>query len=106
MWRALEFDTPVTGMAVFASTARGSTIHSIRFSGVLVSRPVMYTRSLMRPRGGPFWWALLCGRSSERGCGAAVVYLFATSLHSGFLGIPIALARRPLYPLQTDSALE
>jgi putative membrane protein len=53
-----------------------------------------------------FWWALLRGRARERGYGAAVFYLFATSLHSGFLGILIALARQPLYPLQTKTALE
>jgi len=53
-----------------------------------------------------FWWSLLRGRMRERGYGAAVFYLFATSLHSGFLGILLALARRPLYPLQTRTAAE
>jgi putative membrane protein len=53
-----------------------------------------------------FWWALLRGAARERGYGAAVFYLFATSLHSGFLGILIALARQPLYPRQTGAALE
>jgi putative membrane protein len=53
-----------------------------------------------------FWWALLRGRARERGYGAAVLYLFATSLHTGFLGILLALARQPLYPLQTRTALE
>jgi len=48
-----------------------------------------------------FWWSLLRGRARTRGYGAAVMYLFATSLHSGFLGILLALARQPLYPLQT-----
>ncbi len=53
-----------------------------------------------------FWWSLLRGRSRERGYGAAVLYLFATSLHTGFLGILLALARQPLYPMQTRTALE
>ena len=53
-----------------------------------------------------FWWSLLRGRARERGYGAAVLYLFATSLHSGFLGILLALARQPLYPAQTRNALE
>jgi putative membrane protein len=53
-----------------------------------------------------FWWSLLRGRARERGYGAAVLYLFATSLHSGFLGILLALARQPLYPLQTRTAAE
>jgi putative membrane protein len=53
-----------------------------------------------------FWWSLLRGRARERGYGAAVIYLFATSLHTGFLGILLALARQPLYPVQTRTALE
>jgi putative membrane protein len=53
-----------------------------------------------------FWWSLLRGRARERGYGAAVMYLFATSLHTGLLGILLALARQPLYPAQTRTALE
>lgn len=45
-----------------------------------------------------FWWALLYGRARERGYGAAVFYLFATGLHSGFLGILLTISRRPWYP--------
>jgi cytochrome c oxidase assembly factor CtaG len=51
-----------------------------------------------------FWWALLRGRTRERGYGAAVFYLFATALHSGFLGILLSVARTPLYPAQTSQA--
>ena len=51
-----------------------------------------------------FWRALLHG--SERAYGAAVFYLFATSLHTGFLGVLLAFARRPLYPAQTAGAAE
>lgn len=51
-----------------------------------------------------FWRALLQG--SERAYGAAVFYLFATSLHTGFLGVLLAFARRPLYPEQTAGAAE
>jgi putative membrane protein len=53
-----------------------------------------------------FWWSLVRGRGRERAYGTAVLYLFATSLHSGFLGILLALARQPLYPLQTAAARE
>jgi cytochrome c oxidase assembly factor CtaG len=52
-----------------------------------------------------FWWALLRGRAREQGYGAAVLYLFATTLHTALLGIVLTLARRPLYPLQTQSSL-
>lgn len=51
-----------------------------------------------------FWWALLRGRLRERGYGAAVFYLFATALHSGFLGILLSIARTPLFPNQTSQA--
>jgi cytochrome c oxidase assembly factor CtaG len=53
-----------------------------------------------------FWWSLLRGRSRERGYGAAVLYLFATSLHTGLLGVLLAMARQPLYPMQTRTTLE
>jgi putative membrane protein len=51
-----------------------------------------------------FWWALLRGRARERGYGAAIFYLFATALHSGFLGILLSIARQPLFPVQTSRA--
>jgi putative membrane protein len=53
-----------------------------------------------------FWWSLLHGRERTRGYGAGVFYLFATALHSGFLGILLSLARRPIYPAQTSAAAE
>jgi cytochrome c oxidase assembly factor CtaG len=53
-----------------------------------------------------FWWSLLRGRTRERGYGVAVLYLFATSLHSAFLGILLAMAPHPLYPAQTRGAPE
>jgi cytochrome c oxidase assembly factor CtaG len=51
-----------------------------------------------------FWWALLRGRTRERGYGVAVLYLFATMLQTALLGIILTLARRPLYLLQTQSS--
>lgn len=49
-----------------------------------------------------FWWALLYGRARERGYGAAIFYLFATGLHSGFLGILLTISRQPWYPADTS----
>ncbi len=51
-----------------------------------------------------FWRALLQAPERERAYGAAVLYLFVTSLHTGFLGILLAIARQPIYPIQTESA--
>ncbi|HEV7718352.1 MAG TPA: cytochrome c oxidase assembly protein [Arsenicitalea sp.] len=52
----------------------------------------------------PFWWALFAGRAYRQGFGAAIFYLFITASHSAFLGILIALAKQPLYPVQTEAA--
>ena len=45
-----------------------------------------------------FWWALIHGPGGAMGYGAAVLYLFTTSVHSGILGALIALARSVWYP--------
>jgi putative membrane protein len=78
--------------------------------------PVLYDAALMHPMvhwaqhlsflvtALLFWWSLLQGRARQRGYGAAVFYLFATALHSGFLGILLTVAREPIYPLQTSAA--
>ena len=51
-----------------------------------------------------FWWALLQSHARRRGLGTAVFYLFATALHSGFLGILLTFARGAIYPLRTSAA--
>jgi cytochrome c oxidase assembly factor CtaG len=53
-----------------------------------------------------FWHALLQSRERQRGYGVAAVCVFATALHTGFVGVLLALARRPIYPTQTDGAAE
>jgi putative membrane protein len=51
------------------------------------------------------WWSVL-GRRSEYG--AAAFYVFATSVHTGLLGLLLFIARRPFYPTyaSTPEALE
>jgi putative membrane protein len=51
-----------------------------------------------------FWWALLAGRGLRQGFGAAIFYLFVTASHTAFLGILVALAKVPVYPLQAEAA--
>jgi hypothetical protein len=46
---------------------------------------------------GLFWWGLVHGRYGRLGYGAAVLYLFATGLHSGVLGALIGFAPQVLY---------
>jgi putative membrane protein len=45
-----------------------------------------------------FWWALVQGRQGLMGYGAATLYMFTTSLHSGLLGALITFATNVWYP--------
>ena len=45
-----------------------------------------------------FWWALLHGPRGAMGYGAAVLYLFTTSIHSGVLGALLTIAGSVWYP--------
>lgn len=46
-----------------------------------------------------FWWSLVHGRFGRLGYGAAVLYVFTTSLHSGILGALLTFAPRLWYPI-------
>src|SRR5438067_3195230 len=46
-----------------------------------------------------FWWALIHGRYGRAGYGAAVVFVFATTVHSEALGALLTFAPRVWYPL-------
>jgi cytochrome c oxidase assembly factor CtaG len=56
----------------------------------------------MEPRGiyGAlfFWWALIHCRRAVMGYGAAVLYMFTTSIHSGVLGALITFASSLWHP--------
>src|SRR5215203_6108885 len=45
-----------------------------------------------------FWWALIHGPQGALGYGAGVLYLFTTSIHSGFLGALLTFAGSVWYP--------
>jgi cytochrome c oxidase assembly factor CtaG len=45
-----------------------------------------------------FWWSLIHGHQGVMGYGAAVLYLFTTSVHSGILGALITFAGSAWYP--------
>jgi len=44
-----------------------------------------------------FWWGIAHGRYGRLGYGAAVLYVFATALHSGVLGALLTLSQTPWY---------
>jgi cytochrome c oxidase assembly factor CtaG len=46
-----------------------------------------------------FWWGMLHGRYGRIGYGAAVVYVFATAVHSGVLGALLTFSPHVWYPL-------
>jgi putative membrane protein len=50
-----------------------------------------------------FWWALIHGRKGLMGYGAAVLYMFTTSVHSGVLGALITFAHSIWYPAYANS---
>jgi putative membrane protein len=51
-----------------------------------------------------FWWALVHGRYGRLGYGVAVVFVFATALHTSVLGALITFAGRLWYPLYAERA--
>ena len=46
-----------------------------------------------------FWWALMHGRYGRLGYGVAVLFVFATALHSGALGALFTFESHIMYPL-------
>jgi cytochrome c2 len=47
---------------------------------------------------GLFWWGITRGRYGRLGYGSAVLYVFATAMHSGLLGAALTLSPRAWYP--------
>lgn len=52
-----------------------------------------------------FWWSVLQGAHGRFGYGIAVLFVFATAMHTGALGALITFASHPWYPDQTQVAL-
>src|SRR5688500_1857116 len=52
-----------------------------------------------------FWWGLVYGRYGRAAYGAAVLYVFATLVHTGLLGAMFTLSDRPFYPLYVEQAV-
>jgi putative membrane protein len=71
--------------ALFEATLRSDAIHTLQHLSFLLSALL-------------FWWALIHGPQGAMGYGAAVLYLFTTSVHSGALGALITIAGSVWYP--------
>lgn len=50
-----------------------------------------------------FWWAIIYGNRGLPSYGAGVLYLFATSIHSGLLGAFLTFTHSVWYPIYSDS---
>ncbi|MDQ3802588.1 MAG: cytochrome c oxidase assembly protein [Acidobacteriota bacterium] len=70
---------------LFEATLQSDLIHTLQHVSFLGSALL-------------FWWALIHGRRGLLGYGAAVLYVFTTSVHSGVLGALITFARKVWYP--------
>jgi putative membrane protein len=71
--------------AMFQATLQSDVVHTLQHVSFLGSALL-------------FWWALVHGPRGLMGYGAAVLYLFTTSVHSGVLGAFITFTGGVLYP--------
>jgi putative membrane protein len=70
---------------LFQATLRSDLVHTLQHLFFLGSALL-------------FWWAVIHGPRGALGYGAALLYLFTTSVHSGVLGALITFAGSILYP--------
>src|SRR5437660_1185280 len=72
--------------ALYQAALGSAAIHAIEHTCFLVTACL-------------FWWALIHGRYGRVGYGVAVVFVFATAVHSEALGALLTFAPRVWYPL-------
>jgi putative membrane protein len=70
---------------LFEAVQRNEAVHTAQHLSFLLSALL-------------FWWALIHGPQGAMGYGAAVLYLFTTSIHSGVLGALLTVAGSIWYP--------
>jgi cytochrome c oxidase assembly factor CtaG len=72
--------------SLYQATLRNEWIHALQHTSFLLTAAF-------------FWWALIHGRYGRLGYGAAVVYVFFTSVHSGALGALLTFSPNLWYPI-------
>jgi len=70
--------------ALFEAAMRNETLHAFQHATFFGTAAL-------------FWWALVHGRYGKAGYGLAVLFVFATALHTSILGALISVAPRLLY---------
>ena len=71
--------------ALFEAALHNETVHVIQHLGFFVTAAL-------------FWYALIHGRYGKLGYGVAVVYVFATAMHTQILGALLTFGNRIWYP--------
>lgn len=71
--------------ALFQATLTSEWVHTFQHLSFLLSALL-------------FWWSLVHGRQGLMGYGAAMLYVFTTSVHSGLLGALLTFASTVWYP--------
>jgi putative membrane protein len=71
--------------SLFDATLHSELVHTLQHLSFLLSALL-------------FWWALIHGRQGLMGYGAAVLYVFTTSIHSGLLGALLTFSASVWYP--------
>jgi putative membrane protein len=77
---------------LFQATLRSDLVHTLQHVSFLGSALL-------------FWWALIHGPQGALGYGAAALYVFTTSVHSGILGALITFAGTVIYPAYRESTV-
>jgi putative membrane protein len=96
-WRVATH--PVVALVVHGAVLWAWHIPSL-FEAAMRSEPLHAVQHLMFfGTAALFWWALLAGRYGRAGYGVAVLFVFATGLHSGLLGVLLTFAHRLWYPI-------
>jgi len=72
--------------ALYDAALQSETIHALQHLCFFVSASL-------------FWWGIAHGRYGRAGYGVAVVYIFATAMHSGVLGALLTFSPHVWYPL-------
>ncbi len=101
-WRTLTH--PVVALIVHAVVLWAWHIPSL-FEAAMRHDPLHAVQHLMFfGTAALFWWSLLAGRYGRAGYGVAVLFVFATGLHTGLLGVLLTFAHQLWYPIYAARA--
>src|SRR4051794_29484772 len=96
-WRALTH--PIAALVLHAVVLWSWHIPFL-FEAAMRSQPLHAVQHLMFfGTAALFWWSLLAGRYGRVGYGVSVLFVFATGLHTGLLGVLLTFARQLWYPI-------